>query len=98
MKIRLSQFANEDLADGYTFYEEQEKGIGRYFLNSLYADLELLKTTAGTHPLYITTFHRMLSRRFPFAIYYKIDGNIVDVYAVADCRRDPAWLRSTLLN
>lgn len=98
MKVRLSQSANEDLVGGYTFYEEQQAGIGRYFLNSLYADLDSLEISAGTHPIYFTNFYRKLSQRFPFAIYYKVEDDIANVYAIVDCRRKPAWIRAKLLN
>jgi hypothetical protein len=34
-------------------------------------------------------FHRALAKRFPFGIYYRVEGAIVRVYAVLDLRRDP---------
>jgi hypothetical protein len=38
----------------------------------------------------------MLARRFPFAVYYRVESDGVVVYAVLDCRRDPAWTRERL--
>ena len=38
----------------------------------------------------------LLSKRFPFAVYYRIVENEILVYAVLDCRRDPAWIRKRL--
>jgi len=37
----------------------------------------------------IKGYYRLLSKRFPFAIYYKIMSEIVYVYAVLDCRQNP---------
>ena len=37
--------------------------------------------------------HRCLASRFPFAIYYRVEGDVVRVRAVLDCRRNPAWIR-----
>ncbi len=31
MKIKILPIANDDLLNGYHFYEHQEKGIGSYF-------------------------------------------------------------------
>jgi len=31
----------------------------------------------------------MLSKRFPYAIYYKLEKDEVIVYAILDCRQDP---------
>lgn len=97
MKIRILTSASQDLVEGYRFYEKQGEGIGSYFLDSLFLDIDSLATDAGIHPVHFEKYHRLLSRRFPFAIYYRIESNVVLVYAVLDCRRNPAWIRSKLL-
>jgi len=38
----------------------------------------------------------MVSKIFPFAVFYTKTGDEVTVYAVVDCRRDPAWIRQRL--
>jgi hypothetical protein len=38
----------------------------------------------------------MLSKRFPFGIYYGVEGDVVYVYALLDLRRDPVWIRKQL--
>ncbi len=96
MKIKILQSAKEDLKEGFHFYEFQESGIGRYFLEALSADIESLRLFAGIHSVYFDRYYRLLSKRFPFAIYYRIQKNEVRVYAVIDCRRNPAWIRQRL--
>ncbi len=96
MKIKILESAKEDLKEGFTFYELQERGLGSYFLESIFSDIESLKLFAGIHSIHFGKYHRLLSKRFPFAIYYRIEENEVRVYAVLDCRRDPAWLRKRL--
>ena len=88
MKIRILESAKQDLLDGYSFYEKQGEGLGEYFISTLFSDIESLRLYAGVHQV-IFGFHRLLSKRFPYAIYYKIEGDEVIVYAVLDCRRDP---------
>jgi hypothetical protein len=34
MKIHILDQAEDDLVDGYNFYENQEQGVGSYFLDS----------------------------------------------------------------
>jgi hypothetical protein len=42
-------------------------------------------------------FHRLLSKRFPYAIYYQIEtGNVVVIFRVLDCRQNPRKTRATL--
>jgi hypothetical protein len=95
MKVRILEFASQDLIDGYRFYEAQQQGLGGYFLDSLFSDIDSLQVFAGIHPIYFG-YHRTLSKRFPFAVYYKVSNNQALVYAILDCRRNPAWIRKQL--
>jgi hypothetical protein len=54
-------------------------------------DVRSLKVFAGVHEM-ADGFHRMLAKRFPFAVYYLIENETIDVYAILDCRRDPEWI------
>lgn len=94
MKIRILSSATRDLMDGYRFYEKQAPGVGTYFLDTLYSDIDSLMITAGVHPVCFEQYHRLLSSRFPFAVYYRIQDQTATVYAVLDCRRSPAWTRA----
>ncbi len=98
MKVRKVIALKEvavDLEEGRLFYDEKEQGVGDYFFDSLISDLESLKLYAGIHSKRFG-FHRMFSKRFPFAIYYKIDKDIASVVAVLDMRRHPSWIRGNL--
>jgi len=95
MRIEILDSAEKDLLDGFKFYERQSKGLGNYFLESLFSDIDSLNLYAGIHAIHFG-YNRMLSKRFPFAIYYKSDKEIVRVYAILDCRRNPAWIRERL--
>ncbi len=96
MKIKILNSTTLDLIDGYWFYEKQARGFGAYFLDTLFSDIDSLKIYAGIHPIHFEKYHRLLSKRFPFAVYYRIEDDTALVYAVLDCRRDPAWIRKKL--
>ena len=87
--------AAEDLEQGVSFYEMQRPDLGVYFFDSLLADIESLRLSAGVHPVYFGLY-RMLSSHFPFAVYYEYDGTIARVNAILDMRRSPAWSRNQL--
>ncbi len=95
MKVEILDEAERDLIDGFRFYEAQAEGLGDYFLDSLFADIDSLRLYAGVHPLYYGQY-RLLSKRFPFAVYYEISDTAVRVNAVLDCRRDPVKVESRL--
>jgi hypothetical protein len=89
--IRLSETAIAGLNQGYRFYECKEQGLGDYFKDTLLGEIEGLIVTAGIHRV-VHDHHRLISRVFPFAIYYKFENNVVDIWAVIDCRKNPAWI------
>lgn len=96
MQIKILSSACKDLTDGYGFYEKQSEGVGEYFLDTLFSDIDSLRSNAGMHPVYFEKYHRLLSKRFPFAVYYRIDEGTIFVHAILDCRRNPAWTREKL--
>jgi len=96
MKIEILPQARDDLIEGFHFYEDKEEGLGDYFLACLYSDIESLKVFGGIHPRPYRHFHRSLSKRFPFAIFYSVDDEVVRIRAVLDCRRNPSWIRQRL--
>lgn len=95
MRVKILESALDDLRIGFLFYEAQDQGIGEYFIDTLFGEIDSLSLYGGIHQI-SCGYHRLLSHKFPFAIYYKIDGDTVVVRAVLDCRRDPAWIRKRL--
>ncbi len=95
-KIRISDDALADLNEGFWFYETQDTGLGDYFTSCLRSDIEGLKVSAGIHPVVYQDYHRLLSRIFPYGIYYTFETDVATVWAVIDLRRDPEWIREHL--
>ncbi len=95
MRIEILAKAKEDLISGYHFYEAQAPGLGVYFLDSLYSDIDSLLLYAGIHRV-VHGSHRCLSRRFPFAIYYRVQNDVVGIRAILDCRQHPGTTQRRL--
>ena len=72
MRLEILSEAEQDLIAGAKFYEAQRTGLGDYFLNSLYSDIDSLLLYAGIHRV-VFGFHRALSKRFPYAIFYRLE-------------------------
>jgi plasmid stabilization system protein ParE len=95
VRLRILPSALEDLASGRTFYAKHGESIGAYFLDSLFSDIDSLELFGGIHRR-LFGYHRLLSKRFPYAIYYKLDGDVVVVWRVLDCRQRPEKIRQAL--
>ena len=96
MRIRILNEAEKDLEEGYRFYESQSPGLGSYFLDSLYSDIDSLSYFAGIHSV-VFGYNRLLSKRFPFAVYYRIIDDVVLIFAILDCRQSPIRIRKRLM-
>jgi plasmid stabilization system protein ParE len=96
VRLEILDQAEQDLLEGFRFYEDQEPGLGAYFLTNLFSDIESLRLYGGIHRQAYRTYHRLLSKRFPFAVFYKIREETVWIHAVLDCRQNPAWIRHRL--
>ncbi len=70
MRVELRVEARHDLVEGALFYEQQREGLGGYFTDRLFEDLDRLEGEAGIH-VTVGGLHRKLSKKFPFAIHYK---------------------------
>lgn len=95
MKLRILPSAIQDLRRGQEFYARQGDSLGEYFLDSLFSDIDSLELYAGVHTK-VFGYHRMLAKRFPFAVYYKADDEVCTVWRVLDCRQNPAKITRAL--
>ncbi|ACO77132.1 hypothetical protein AvCA_08920 [Azotobacter vinelandii CA] len=97
MNIRILTLAVEDLDAGRAFYAQQQPDLGEYFLDALFADIDSLLLYAGVHQQ-VFGYYRALAERFPFAIYYRVEGEEIQVWRVLDCRQDPGRTVQALTN
>lgn len=56
MKIEILSIAMVDIQPGQRFYERQQEGLGAYFLDSLYYDIDALLLYAGMHQRFFGYF------------------------------------------
>lgn len=95
MKLRILPSAVKDLHHGREFYARQSDSLGDYFLDSLFSDIDSLELYAGVHAKAFG-YHRLLAKRFPFAVYYRMDGDVCIVRRVLDCRQNPEKIKGAL--
>jgi plasmid stabilization system protein ParE len=83
-----------DVESAFEWYETEEAGLGLEFLEKLRAAyLHILENPFGYQELR-AGIRRALTRQFPYAVYFSIEGDMVLVLAVLHTARDPAeWQR-----
>jgi len=66
----------------------KEKASAIIFSTHFFSDIDSLELYAGIH-IKVFAFHRLLAKRFPYAVYYQVDGETCIVFRVLDCRQEP---------
>ncbi len=88
-KVYLQPDAEMDIEDAANWYEFQQKGLGGGFLDEM---LRAFKKIADNPFIYAVVYRetrRALIRRFPFAVYYRIEEDSIIVIAVMHGSRHP---------
>lgn len=93
--IEIRESAESDLDAGCEFYAKQGEGLAGYFLDSLLSDIDSLALYAGSHRR-VGQYFRCKASRFPFEIYYTVEGELICVWAVIDTRQNPEWIKKQL--
>ncbi|BCR05267.1 hypothetical protein DESUT3_23360 [Desulfuromonas versatilis] len=91
MKIAFLPLAQAELDDAFAWYEEQAVGLGYEFLDEIDQTIRLIASFPTLQPLVGEKVRRCLVNRFPYGIFYGLNGDAITVVAVAHLRRKPAY-------
>lgn len=89
MTYKFLSPAQQDLAKAVEYYERASPGLGLEFLDELERTLGriLLNPEAWTR---VAEHHRRCRlRRFPYALLYTVEKDVIIITAVMDLRRHP---------
>ena len=83
-----------DIESAFEWYETEELGLGREFLDQLRAAYyRILENPFAFEELRLG-IRRALTRRFPYGVYFFVDEEAILILAILHCARDPAeWQR-----
>lgn len=81
--------AAADIEEAFLWYEERRSGLGNEFLAAVQRALDNIAARPTTYPMIHRGARRLLLRRFPYAIFYRVYGEVVVIVACMHVRRDP---------
>lgn len=93
--IILSE-AEEDVAQAFIWYEEQELGLGEEFLRCLDACIQFIRRNPEMYQVVHESYRRAVVRRFPYVVFYEHLDTTIIVYAVFHSSQDPKKWRGRL--
>ncbi|MFO7893043.1 MAG: type II toxin-antitoxin system RelE/ParE family toxin [Longimicrobiales bacterium] len=91
--IRVLAEARLDALEAAAFYESHADGLGAEFLDILEQALLSLVDTPRIGTPYDSDTRRLVLLRFPFALIYTVEAEVVVILAVAHQRRHPDYWR-----
>jgi plasmid stabilization system protein ParE len=89
MPLVIMPEAESDLVMARGWYEGKRPGLGEEFLLCVEAGLEPIRRAPEAAREVQPGVRRVVVRRFPYGIYYRIDRDQIAVLAVYHTRRDP---------
>lgn len=92
-KLILRQEAERDLVKAYKWYEEKVPGLGTDFIAVIERALESIQENPARFPAMYRNVRRALMRRFPYGIFYFMEGESIIVLAVLHTARNPTKWR-----
>ena len=98
MEIVFHPEALDEFKAETAFYEGIQSGLGAAFADEVLRMIELARLFPRLGTPEEDGVRSLITKRFPFLIYYEIVADQIRVRAVLDCQRDPKWIRSRLRN
>ena len=96
--LRLLPEVEEDVINGYIWYEAKSRGLGEDFLRMFYASVNEIPWNPLRYPKVYQDFRRHLLRRFPYAIYFILENGQIIVFGLFHCARNPQAVNAILQN
>ena len=91
MRIRFLEAAQQEVDDAVAWYDEREEDLGREFLDELDRVIRRIKTFPLASTEIEPGIRRCLLARFPYALIYGIDEDLIIVVAVSHLHRQPRY-------
>ena len=90
--VNIQPRAETEADEAAAWYEAEQPGLGIEFLLELDAAIERAAETPLAYAQVFMDARRVLTRRFPFAVYFVYEHDVVEVFAILHQRRaSPLW-------
>lgn len=88
MKVLLLDNAVQDQLDAMDWYDLQRPGLSASFRGAVQQTLHRIAEFPQGSPILLRDFRATRLNRFPYRVVYRIEGDVVRVYAISHTSRD----------
>ena len=85
--VNIQPRAEAEADEAAAWYEAEQPGLGIEFLLELDAAIERAAETPLAYAQVFMEVRRVLTRRFPFAVYFVYEHDVVEVFAILHQQR-----------
>lgn len=90
-RVIIRPNAEADLQEARRWYETQRAGLGDELLDEVRHAVRLLEEDPERRPVYYRGFRRLITRRFPYKLFYCIEGDRVIVFRILHAKQEHRW-------
>jgi len=87
--VYIRHAAEQDVLAAQDWYEKQQVGLARRFHGAFVNTIEVLETTPFIYQEIYRDIRRAVLHRFPYLVWYRIEGDLVIVLACTHGRTNP---------
>ena len=75
------------MREAHSWYESQRAGLGDELLVEVCAAIRRLESDPERPPYYYRDFRRLLTHRFPYKLFYRVEADHVIVFRILHAKR-----------
>jgi plasmid stabilization system protein ParE len=91
VNVIFGDAAKIELAETFEWYEVQQKGLGKRFALALDLTKKRISVFPEISSEIVNGIRRAIIKGFPYGLIYSIDGETIEIIAVAHLHREPMY-------
>ena len=96
MNLKYHSEASREIDEAFQWYEAQQSGLGLNFVTEAESSVLRLLSFPKLNPEISKGIRRAIMPVFPYGVIYSINGDLIEIYAVAHLHRKPFyWKKRT---
>jgi plasmid stabilization system protein ParE len=92
MRLIVRPEAEADLQQAFSWYEDQQPGLGRAFMDEVSTCLIAIEQRPLSFAVVKAAARRAMTRRFPYALFFVVGEEAISVVAAFHMARNPEAL------
>ena len=93
-RVEITTAVRQDILDGINYYQAISEKLSEAFCKDIFLSLDAIENNPTFFSYYHEPFRRVLLKKFPYLIIYKIYGDIVIITGVFFAKQNPEIIKS----